>query len=249
MQTDVVASAVPAAVAAAGSAGFYPRPCDCGCGGAIQIKPSHRRNRIPRFLAGHQAKTGFDRWAEENRDKHFCACGCGQAFIPTRTHRRNGFPAFKRGHSMKIAHAVTANVAAWVREQQGQHLCACGCGQVIRIYPTYRWAGIPRFVRACFLRLRIAENHPNWLDNRAAAPRSGRYFLPRIRREILGRDGFRCRQCGSTDHLAVDHVIPVAEGGEGTVENGQVLCHGCHVSKTRVERARRASIPDREGER
>ena len=246
--TDALASAAPMESVVACVAGFYPHPCGCGCGGAIPIKPGHRPDRIPRFLAGHQSKTGFERWAEENLDKHFCACGCGQAFIPRRVHRRDGFPAFKRGHSMKVAHAVTANVAAWVRENQGQHRCACGCGRLIRIYPTYRWAGIPKFVRACFLRLRIAENHPNWLDNRADAPRSGRYFLPRIRREILERDGFRCRQCGSSERLTVDHVIPVAEGGEGTVANGQVLCRGCHAAKTRLERARRASALDRQGE-
>lgn len=232
-----------------GAVQFYEHRCGCGCGGAIPIKLEHRRNRIPRFLARHQSKTGFDRWVEENRGKHLCACGCGEAFVPTREHRRSGFPPFKRGHAMKVAHAVTANVAAWVREHQGQHRCACGCGQAIRIHPAYRWEGIPQFVRACFLRLRIGENHPNWLEDRAAAPRSGRYFLPRIRREILERDGFRCHQCGSTDRLAIDHVVPVAEGGEGTAANGQALCHGCHATKTRTDRTRRASVQNCERDR
>ena len=39
---------------------------------------------------------------------------------------------------------------------------------------------------------------------------------PRIRFEVIKRDGFRCRYCGATaltSRLVVDHVIPVAKGG------------------------------------
>ena len=38
-------------------------------------------------------------------------------------------------------------------------------------------------------------------------------------------------ECGSAFELQYDHVIPVAHGGAGTVENLQVLCAPCNQSK------------------
>lgn len=219
-----------------------PRFCGCGCGGVIQIQPWHRNRGIPTFLQHHENYSGLDVWIEQNRNKHFCACGCGETFVPTAQHRRDGFPRFRRGHAGRVAHPVTTNVAAWVREQQGKHHCACGCGRPIKIYPTYRWDGIPRFRRECLLRLRVLDNHPNWKPDRSAVVyRSGRYFPPSIRRQIFERDGHRCRRCGTHTDLVADHVVPVSEGGDGSARNGQVLCHRCHAAKSRVERARRRS--------
>ena len=52
-----------------------------------------------------------------------------------------------------------------------------------------------------------------------------------IRQQVFARDGAACtfvgadgRRCGSTWRLELDHVIPVALGGETSVENLRVLC-------------------------
>jgi 5-methylcytosine-specific restriction endonuclease McrA len=48
---------------------------------------------------------------------------------------------------------------------------------------------------------------------------------------VSARDGGRCRQCGSTEKLHFDHVIPVSRGGANTIANIQLLCGPCNRSK------------------
>src|SRR5207244_1793290 len=64
-----------------------------------------------------------------------------------------------------------------------------------------------------------------------AGPRDPRYIPAEVRRRVLQRDGFSCRftggdghVCGSTHRLELDHRKPIAEGGESTVENVQIVC-------------------------
>jgi len=40
-----------------------------------------------------------------------------------------------------------------------------------------------------------------------------------------------CLACGATEHLQVDHVVPVASGGGSDWLNLQVLCSGCNSTK------------------
>lgn len=48
---------------------------------------------------------------------------------------------------------------------------------------------------------------------------------------VSARDGGRCRQCGSTEKLHFDHIIPVSKGGANTIANIQLLCASCNRSK------------------
>ena len=45
------------------------------------------------------------------------------------------------------------------------------------------------------------------------------------------RDGFHCQQCHTTTNLQIDHIRPVAKGGDNTIENLQLLCQGCNNKK------------------
>lgn len=63
-----------------------------------------------------------------------------------------------------------------------------------------------------------------------------------LRKRILERDGYKCRQCGVSisqePHLLleVDHIIPISKGGITTEENLQTLCWRCNRSKgTKVD--------------
>lgn len=53
----------------------------------------------------------------------------------------------------------------------------------------------------------------------------------KMRFSIMKRDGNRCRYCGSTHNLEIDHIYPIAKGGKTTYDNLQTLCHRCNVNK------------------
>lgn len=60
----------------------------------------------------------------------------------------------------------------------------------------------------------------------------GRELIPQgVRQVVWRRDGGRCVQCGADVNLHFDHIIPVAKGGATTVENIQILCAPCNLSK------------------
>lgn len=58
-----------------------------------------------------------------------------------------------------------------------------------------------------------------------------------LRKHILERDGYKCRNCGVSladePHLLleVDHIVPVSKGGMTTEGNLQTLCWRCNRSK------------------
>lgn len=57
----------------------------------------------------------------------------------------------------------------------------------------------------------------------------------RLRYEILRRDGFTCRYCGGSAPdatLTIDHVVPVALGGEDDPSNLVAACRECNAGKT-----------------
>ncbi len=61
--------------------------------------------------------------------------------------------------------------------------------------------------------------------------RSRRHVPMAVRREVVARDGERCsfvsedgRRCDEVGFLELDHVVPVAQGGEPTVDGVRVLC-------------------------
>ena len=68
-----------------------------------------------------------------------------------------------------------------------------------------------------------ARVHRNGEKNRATIP-------PARRREVLARDGYRCRAsgCESAHFLDVHHVIPRERGGTNEPDNLITLCAACH---------------------
>lgn len=72
---------------------------------------------------------------------------------------------------------------------------------------------------------------PQQLQTRATPVTGVRYIAPAIRDRVYVRDEGQCtfeapdgRRCASTRGLQIDHIRPVALGGEGEDENLRVLC-------------------------
>jgi hypothetical protein len=53
-----------------------------------------------------------------------------------------------------------------------------------------------------------------------------------VRQRVWQRDGGRCVECGATQYLEFDHIIPVARGGDNSERNVQILCRGCNARKS-----------------
>jgi len=49
--------------------------------------------------------------------------------------------------------------------------------------------------------------------------------------EVYKRDGKKCRNCGATKKLTIDHITPLSLGGDNLPSNLQVLCNSCNASK------------------
>lgn len=59
--------------------------------------------------------------------------------------------------------------------------------------------------------------------------RHRKQFSPRQRREWTGT---MCAYCGTTEHLELDHIIPIFDGGSNHRQNAQTLCRGCNLFKS-----------------
>lgn len=56
----------------------------------------------------------------------------------------------------------------------------------------------------------------------------------KLRFEVFKRDSFKCQYCGITPNqeiLQVDHIVPVAEGGENDIDNLITSCQPCNIGK------------------
>jgi hypothetical protein len=52
-----------------------------------------------------------------------------------------------------------------------------------------------------------------------------------IRKVLIQRDGERCKFCGTTDKLTIDHIVSIYQGGSDDLDNLQLLCSSCNSRK------------------
>ncbi len=57
-------------------------------------------------------------------------------------------------------------------------------------------------------------------------------FTKSIRLEVFKRDKYKCKICGNSEPLEIDHILPHSLGGTDDMENLQTLCKPCNRSKS-----------------
>lgn len=60
-----------------------------------------------------------------------------------------------------------------------------------------------------------------------------------LKRWVAAQAAWKCTACQEmVDHLyEIDHIVPLHRGGSNEPRNLQLLCYGCHRSKTWMELA------------
>jgi len=63
--------------------------------------------------------------------------------------------------------------------------------------------------------------------------RRGEFAKVRAERvlELIERSPYECSECGGSNELTVDHIIPVSKGGDDSPDNLQWLCQRCNSKK------------------
>ena len=88
---------------------------------------------------------------------------------------------------------------------------------------------------ANYLKHRHARTRQSYRQEKLYSSKAWR----RYRKAIISRRGGECVECGATpldQHIHLDHIKPLVEGGEAfNEENIQILCRECHGRKTASE--------------
>ncbi|NUM44927.1 MAG: HNH endonuclease [Anaerolineales bacterium] len=71
----------------------------------------------------------------------------------------------------------------------------------------------------------INQNEDKRNHQRQPIPKEVQIFVWR-------RDNGRCVECGNSDKLEFDHIIPISKGGSNTARNIQLLCEKCNRKKS-----------------
>jgi len=66
---------------------------------------------------------------------------------------------------------------------------------------------------------------------RAQLTRHAYDVSPALREATFTRDNYECLRCGDTERLSIDHIVPLAKGGDNSPENLQTLCSTCNSIK------------------
>lgn len=57
-------------------------------------------------------------------------------------------------------------------------------------------------------------------------------YVSKIKRGIIFKThGNKCLCCGKSGDIGIDHIIPIAHGGDNNIDNLQILCRYCNSKK------------------
>jgi|GEM_PF-5757048 len=133
----------------------------------------------------------------------------------------------------------TSIYAFWDTEEENLHECICDEEYHKKINAIAKIAPLRLFERDNIRRTRYIlkirrDNYKRRIENSISEERyNACRFTSRedIREKVFDLHGCKCLNCGATDNIALDHVKPIAKGGENKIDNLQPLCKSCNSSK------------------
>src|SRR5260370_37478531 len=60
---------------------------------------------------------------------------------------------------------------------------------------------------------------------------SWKYVPAQTKNDLWERGQNACVNCGTTNNLTIDHIVPVSYGGTSELSNLQLICSRCHGQK------------------
>lgn len=84
-------------------------------------------------------------------------------------------------------------------------------------------------------------DHYDITDEKKAVKRKGKKYVEQAYKEVVERDGAKCKKCGATSALTLDHIVPVSllrqlvgmdvHQKYDDIENMEILCRRCNLFK------------------
>lgn len=77
----------------------------------------------------------------------------------------------------------------------------------------------------------LSQDRPTYFEKKKH--KNVRTRIPsHVRQAVYQRDGGKCSNCGSSEDIELDHIVPVSKGGSNTTQNVEFLCRSCNRSKS-----------------
>ncbi|GAA6121462.1 HNH endonuclease signature motif containing protein [Acidovorax sp. FG27] len=158
-----------------------------------------------------------------------CAADCGKTFVPRAAH--------SRFCSRKCQTKINNRGKQAARRDSTERPCNYCRAQFIPEYGSLRRTYCTTTCRdEAKRKVRSGSCH------RRRAEKNGGRYEPVSKRKVFERDGWRCYLCGCDTPLTksgtqddaapeLDHVIPLAAGGDHTYENTRCACRRCNRAK------------------
>ena len=93
--------------------------------------------------------------------------------------------------------------------------------------------GLRQVFKFKLIAVEYVESDDDFEDSQETESKRSRIIPTKIKLEVFKRDGGRCVQCGATDDLHFDHILPFSKGGTSLkAENIQLLCARHNLQKS-----------------
>lgn len=173
------------------------------------------RPRTGRYKTCEICGTKF--WCRPSSERlKCCSEACRQESIRTRGHENRGTPRPARLRGREITCRFCGDIVYRKASMISRNIAiTCGKQKCVSAYGRSLWGLGPRT--------------PELIGVRGPRKRAHN-FTAKQRIEWL--EG-HCARCGTTENLALDHIVPVCAGGKSDRANAQTLCQPCNNWKAK----------------